>query len=38
MFKAYMFKYNVVTARKNAYPLSLSDYIAYLNVLQIYIF
>ena len=33
-----MFKHNVDTAQKNAYPLSLSDYIAYLNVLQIYIF
>jgi len=36
--QAYMFKYNVNTARKNAYPISLSDYIAYLNVLHIYIF
>jgi len=38
MSQAYTFKHNVDTARKYAYPLSLSDYIAYLNILQIYIF
>ena len=36
MSQAYMFKHNVDTAQKYAYPLWLSDYIAYLNVLQIY--
>jgi len=34
--QAYMLKHNVGTARKYAHTLSLSDYIAYLNVLQIY--
>ena len=40
MSQAYMFKHNVDTARKYmyAYPLWLSDCIAYLNVLQIYFF
>jgi len=38
MSQAYMFKHNVDTARMYAYPLCLSDYIAYLNVLQIYFF
>jgi len=38
MSQAYMFKHNVNTAQKYAYPLSLSDYFAYLNILQIYIF
>jgi len=36
--QAYMFKDNVDTARKYAYPFLLSDYIAYLNVLHIYFF
>jgi len=38
MSQAYVFKHNVDTARKYAYPLWLSDYIAYLNVLHIYFF
>ena len=33
MSQAYMFKHNVNTARKYAYPLWLSDYIAYLNII-----
>ena len=35
MSQAYMFKHSVDTARKYAYPLWISDCIAYLNVLQI---
>ena len=38
MSQAYTFKHDVDTARKYAYPLSLADYIAYLNVLKIHIF
>ena len=38
MSQAYMFKQNVDTARKYAYFNWLSDYIAYLNILQIYFF
>jgi len=38
MSQAYMLKLNVDTARKYAYPIWLSDYIAYLSVLQIYFF
>ena len=38
MYQAYMFKHNVDSARKYAYPLWLSDYTAYLNVLHIYLF
>ena len=38
MTQTYTYKDNVDTARKYAYFLLLSDYIAYLNVLQIYFF
>ena len=34
----YMFKHNVNTAQKYEHTISISDYIAYLNVLQIYFF
>jgi len=38
MSQAYMFEINVDTAQKCAYPLLLSNGIAYLNVLHIYYF
>jgi len=37
-FQAYTFKHDVDTARKYAHTLSLSDNMAYLNVLQISFF